>query len=94
MKDFDFKDLLGNIRYNESGHIIGEAWDVLGFLSHSEVLLLRSRGPRDEVLHQGKRYWRQGARNSNQGGENWLSVLQIRRWVCEATTRIISFETN
>ena len=24
MKDFDFKDLLGNIRYNQSGHIIGE----------------------------------------------------------------------
>ena len=24
MKDFDFKDLLGNVRYNESGHIIGE----------------------------------------------------------------------
>lgn len=24
MKDFDFKDLLGNIRYNQSGHIVGQ----------------------------------------------------------------------
>ena len=56
MKDFDFKDLLGNIRYNESGHIIGEAWHVGGVCLILTGVLLRSRGPGDEVLHQGQCY--------------------------------------
>ena len=41
MKDFDFKDLLGNVRYNESGHIIGELRVV--FLVLTFVFLSQER---------------------------------------------------
>merc|ERR1712241_942628 len=44
MKDFDFKDLLGNIRYNQSGHIIGAGVVEMRFFTTVNVTDVQVRG--------------------------------------------------